>query len=334
VSTLAQSIGPQTKAVARARPSHEVRRRTAGRTPRRGRSSALDVADRVIVDFATAADVRSGMQAAVSRARQEGGADQVEWWAPSADGSALQLEAADGRGNGRRSAMPLGPAGVLVVTADHWSQVIVAVVNRLAPVLRRHWTEERLAEQAAELARRNEALDDFAALVAHELKAPLHAARLSEPSPAVDQAVALVDELLEAARAEATSEPCSAPADSLRDALGDLAARDATVVADLPESFPLPSPLLRLLLRNLIANSIAAGAQRIQVTELASTTGKTLAVDDDGVGPDADAGYRGGSGIGLSLMRRLAGRHGGSIELERGPLGGTRATVSVPQATR
>jgi signal transduction histidine kinase len=102
------------------------------------------------------------------------------------------------------------------------------------------------------------------------------------------------------------------------------------VVADLPESFPLPAASLRLVLRNLIANAIAAGAERIQVTELSSPTDKTIVVDDNGVGPDSDDGYRGGSGIGLSLMRRLAGRHGGSIELSARPSGGTRAVLSVP----
>src|SRR5262249_28328888 len=44
--------------------------------------------------------------------------------------------------------------------------------NRLAPVVRRRWAEEQLAVQAAQLAHGNEALDDFASLVAHELKGP------------------------------------------------------------------------------------------------------------------------------------------------------------------
>jgi signal transduction histidine kinase len=336
VSTLAPSTERSTRSPVRARASLEVLER-APLAPAReaGRSrSALDVADRVIVDFATAADVYSGMEAAVARLSRADGVDRVEWWAPTPDGSALRLATAAGRGGRRRSALPLGLAGALVVTADQWSQGLVAAVNRLAPVVRRRWTEERLAEQAAELARRNEALDDFAALVAHELKAPLHAALLCESPAPVEHALALVDALLEAVRAECSVEACSSPAESLRQALCDLGSHNADVVADLPESFPLPGVALRVMLRNLIANGIAAGAQCIEVTDVPSTTGRTLVVDDDGVGLDSDAGYCGGSGIGLGLMRRLAGRHGGSISLTAGPLGGTRVTVCVPQAAR
>jgi signal transduction histidine kinase len=68
-------------------------------------------------------------------------------------------------------------------------------------VLRRRWTEERLAQQAARLARGNQALGDFAALVAHDLKTPLELARLQDdPSVGVERALELVDVLLEAAQ--------------------------------------------------------------------------------------------------------------------------------------
>ena len=52
-----------------------------------------------------------------------------------------------------------------------------------------------------QLVRRTEALEDFAALVAHELKTPLQAALLADdPSKPVEEALDLVDELLEAAQ--------------------------------------------------------------------------------------------------------------------------------------
>jgi hypothetical protein len=47
-------------------------------------------------------------------------------------------------------------------------------VTRVVPLLRRRWTAEQLTTQAALLARQNEALEDFAGLVAHELKSSLY----------------------------------------------------------------------------------------------------------------------------------------------------------------
>src|SRR6478672_11450196 len=72
---------------------------------------------------------------------------------------------------------------------------------------------QRLVEQ---LARRNEALEDFAALVAHELKTPLHAALLADdPSRLVDEALDLVDELLEAAQELPWEKPFASVAECL-----------------------------------------------------------------------------------------------------------------------
>jgi signal transduction histidine kinase len=284
----------------------------------------------VLVEFAAAGDVRSAMTIAVARLRRGGGAARVEWWEPTEDGSALRLEASDGVARGRREAFPIGPVGALVVTGgDHAPQLTLAV-TRLVPVLRRRWTEERLAAQAARLARQNEALEDFAALVAHELKTPLLLAlRQDDASGAVGRALDLVDSLLEAARAESAADATVSAADCLEEALHDLGPIVADVVADLPHGFPLPSAALRVLLRNLIANAVAAGAAHIHVSALSSVARWTLVVDDDGAGMDAGDGYVAGSGLGLALCRRLIGRFGGSLELKPRALGGTRAMLVI-----
>jgi signal transduction histidine kinase len=57
-----------------------------------------------------------------------------------------------------------------------------------------------------------------------------------------------------------------------------------------------------------------------------------LLVDDDGVGLEDVAGYAGGSGIGLSLSRRIASRFGGVLELAPRSTGGTRATLAFAGA--
>ena len=293
----------------------------------------FELSDRVLLDLTLAEDIASGMERAVTRLRREGGARRVEWWAPSDDGEAYRLAASDGRRNrARRTDVPLGPAGVLVVEGAYWSRELPVAVNRVGPVVRRRWTHEHLAGRVVDLALRNQALEDFASLVAHELKAPLHAALLTaDAAPCVEQAVDLVDELLEAARSERAHGESSAPAEALAEVLHDLAP-SAAVVADLPARFPLSRSSLRLVLRNLLANAVAAGAREIRVSAVEAEHGSALAVDDDGVGLESADAYRSGSGVGLDLIRRLVIRHGGSVELTPRPSGGTRALLVMGES--
>jgi signal transduction histidine kinase len=301
---------------------------------RRCRLLANGLGDRVIVELAAADDVRSGMARVVAMLRRSGGAGRAEWWTPADNGSSLRLEVADGAGSGRRVAVPVGPAGVVVVVGGNDPQ-LRAAVSRLAPVLRHRWTEERLGQQAVQLARRNQALEDFAALVAHELKTPLQLAHLQhDPSVEVDRALELVDALLEAARAESAAQACALAADCLDEALRDLGPITVEVTTDLPHEAPLPAMALRVILRNLIANAVAAGARHIHVGAVASAALWVLVVDDDGVGLAETGGYAGGSRLGLSLCRRLAGRFGGTLEFAPRAVGGTRASVVVDRSRR
>jgi signal transduction histidine kinase len=302
--------------------------------PERGRDASGSfvraLGDRVIVAFSGADDVRSGMTRVVAMLCRDG-VERVEWWSPTGDG-ALQLEVADGEGQGERTTVPLGPAGVLVVVGDHWGSQLSEAVAGLAPILRRRWTEEQLAVETVRLAQRNEALEDFAALVAHELKTPLHAALLGEdPLVEVERALDLVDALLEVSR-PALSSTAAWQAECLDEALRDLVSIEAEVTADFPVALPLPPTVVRVLIRNLVANAVAAGARYIRVGTHASAECSRLVVDDDGVGLAAADRYDGGSGIGLGLCRRLAGRFGGSLELAPLATGGTRATLIVERS--
>src|SRR6266550_134316 len=165
--------------------------------------SESPLAERVILAFATAGEVSTGMAQVVTILREDSCAARVEWWAPSADANSFELQTANGRSGGEREAFPLGTAGALVVRGPQCESEIEAVLDRLAPILRRRLAEEQLVEETALLARRNEALDDFAALLAHELKSPLQAVLLDRPDTVeLERALALIDAILEAARAE------------------------------------------------------------------------------------------------------------------------------------
>jgi signal transduction histidine kinase len=189
---------------------------------------------------------------------------------------------------------------------------------------------ERLTDATSVLARRNAALEDFAALVAHELKSPLQAALVvDDPAREIRNALELVDSLLDTARTEAAAPDLASPAAVLDEVLSDLDPQGLHVVNELPGSFPLPAGALRVILRNLVRNAVAAGAHTIHVSAAQCSGRWTLAVDDDGVGLGDAEGYSSGSGLGLGLSRRLAGRFGGVLELVPRAAGGTTARLEL-----
>jgi signal transduction histidine kinase len=189
-------------------------------------------------------------------------------------------------------------------------------------------TEEQLVEHVTRLARKTEALDDFAALVAHDVKSSLiNALREDDPRQGLTHAVELVDSILEAVRAEHGGTGVARLADCVQLAIADLGDSRIEIVASVAGEFPIPPDALRLVLRNLLANAIAAGAERIHVSALARGDQRRLVVDDDGVGLASAELYATGAQLGLRLCRRLVERCGCVLELRPRAVGGTRAVV-------
>jgi signal transduction histidine kinase len=293
-------------------------------TPLRRSERPPRFADELIVAVATADDMVAGLARVVPMLRRAGRATRVEWWRPDAGGSSMRLESADGSGHGRRTAFSLGPAGALVVAGD--APGLASALDRVVPFIRRRWTEEQLANHATAVIRQNEALEDFAAFVAHDLKGPLHAVlRGGDPEAEAARALEVVDSVLAAVRTETAG--ASTTTDCLDEAVRDLGATEVRVVVDPSPVLPVSPGALRLVLRNLLANAVAAGASQIRISGLESGGASTLTVDDDGAGLDAPEAYRGGSGIGLKLCERLLARCGGELSLEPRPSGGTRASL-------
>jgi len=194
---------------------------------------------------------------------------------------------------------------------------------------------EQLLEATIHLARRNEALEDYAALVAHELKNSLQAALFADDvSSALEQALELVDSLLESARDEMPEGLFASAAECFDAAVESLGAPDVEITAELATILPLPPTPLRVILRNLIANAVAAGARHVHATTSRTPGTWRLHVDDDGVGLTGTEDYAAGSGLGLSLCRRMAERFNGTLKLEPRPFGGTRATLVLEAAAQ
>jgi len=194
-------------------------------------------------------------------------------------------------------------------------------------------TEEQLVEHVTRLARKTEALDDFAGLVAHDVKSALITAlRDEDPRAGLTRALELVDSILEAVRADQGGTGVARLADCVQLAIADLGDSRTEIVASVTGEFPIPPDALRLVLRNLLANAIAAGAERIHVSALASGDQRVLVIDDDGVGLASADRYATGAQLGLRLCRRLVERCGGVLELRPRAVRGTRAMIVVAGA--
>jgi signal transduction histidine kinase len=194
-------------------------------------------------------------------------------------------------------------------------------------------TEEQLVAHVARLARKTEALDDFAALVAHDVKSSLLVALRDEnPREGLTRALELVDSILEVVRVDQAGTGVARLADCAQQAIADLGDSRIEIVVSVTGEFPIPPDALRLVLRNLLANAIAAGAERIHVSALARGDQRILVVDDDGVGLASTHRYATGAQLGLRLCRRLLERCGCVLELRPRAIRGTRAVIVVAGA--
>jgi len=240
-------------------------------------------------------------------------------------------------------------------------QPLVRALNELLGRLSAALERERafMADAAHELRTPLTALHLQMAMLARASGEGERTAAMSTLSAGVQRAMRLVEQLLALARQEPRSDAPRAAvrlddlarevvtelvplADAGRIDLGVAAAQPVTVLGD--------RDALATLLRNLVDNAVryTPGGGRVDVSvEDPHGTGARLTVTDNGPGIPReerarvfDRFYRRagadppGSGLGLSIVKAIAGKHGASVELAEAPSGkGLSVVVAFPAAS-
>jgi signal transduction histidine kinase len=118
---------------------------------------------------------------------------------------------------------------------------------------------------------------------------------------------------------------------------------DVRVADGIPEMW-VDADKLDQVLGNLLENAVRHGAGTVTIEVEPEGHGAAVTVTDDGEGiPDDQrdrvftrfwrSGRRGGTGLGLYIVRGLVEAHGGQIEVGRGASGGARFRFVLPAAT-
>ncbi len=180
-----------------------------------------------------------------------------------------------------------------------------------------------------------------------------HAPGVADLIAATDRASAVVDQLILLSRVQQAPPPgeidlSALAAETARDLAPDALAKGQTIEADIaPHVVVRGHPeALRMMMGNLIANAIrytpAGGTVSVGLGPAAAGSA-SFAVSDTGPGiaPDrlSEAGKRfvrlstsePGSGLGLSIVRRIADLHGAGVTLENRASGGLCARVAFPR---
>ncbi|MFT4842655.1 MAG: PAS domain S-box-containing protein [Planctomycetota bacterium] len=259
----------------------------------------------------------------------------------------------------------------------------VGVIRDVSPDIARQQEREHLlattksAQQEAELALGTR--DEFLGMVSHELRSPLHSARLwasllidgaSQIAPSevaahliksIDAQTRLVTDLIDISRAASEGLDLSLTVQDLRplvattlEHLAPLAdAKRVTIIAKVPDvevTARIDPDRFTQIVRNLVENAVkftpTEGTVRVM---LASTDESAIMhVEDTGCGinkgdlphvfgkswqSSEGKGRRPGLGLGLTIVKHLVEKHGGTIEVRsNGTNRGTMFLVELPLA--
>ncbi len=127
-----------------------------------------------------------------------------------------------------------------------------------------------------------------------------------------------------------------------RVASGEPVDRFAIVEDGVPPELWLDPDKIEQVLGNLVENALRHGAGAVRLTIVAHPDGAEVLVDDEGEGVDPAVAprifskfyrgkaSRGGTGLGLYIVRGMVEAHGGTVAVESGPGGGARFRFRLP----
>ena len=218
------------------------------------------------------------------------------------------------------------------------------------------WASYELEHRRAteQLERQNERLDNFAGLVAHDLRNPLNVAKgrleLVEDTedlshlPAIDRALVRMDEIIDDLLAitwggqdleDEDLEYCDLA--GLVSACWDhVDVSAATLELEAAPRVHADENRLQRLLENLFRNAIEHGGEDITLRVGGLDGGFFVEDDGPGIPPDRHetvlkAGYSSdeeGTGLGLSIVKTIVDAHGWSLALTEGRNGGARFEIT------
>jgi len=254
--------------------------------------------------------------------------------------------------------LPLGKYGVLIAgstTPSQFDQQDETVGELLAAhivlALDELVHEQELRERESELKQQNARLDEFSSMISHALRNPLNvamgnlelyqetgdAARLEAVETSLNRIQELITDLSALAR---HGEPDDEPEHvSIADVAGDawelLDTRSASLATD-DHTIIAARSQLQALFENLFRNAIGHGGADVTVRVGPLENGFFVEDTDAGIPPEEresifthgySTGY-GGSGVGLSIINRIAEAHDWNITLTESPEGGARFEFS------
>jgi PAS domain S-box-containing protein len=240
------------------------------------------------------------------------------------------------------------PAGTRTWQTKLAPVVVDGTVTRIVGIARDVTAQ---VHREAELRRKNERLDEFAGIVAHDLRNPLNVAQVRTTLVAEDPSCEdlhrekaqealvrmedIISDMLVLARQgnEVESlEPVSVPA--ITEQCWDMVETDAaTLVVDDECTIEADPDRLRHVFENLFRNAVEHGPEDIAV-QVGQVNDDILYVEDDGPGipPErreavfqpGETSREAGTGFGLSIVKRIAEAHGWTVRLTDATGEGTR----------